>query len=359
MNIPRLAPALSAALVLLLAGCGDKAADGAKTGGMSAEDAVAEMRAAAVKMQPGQYRTEIRIESLEMPQSEGLPPQMMDNFKESMQAAMQPTESCMTQEMVDRGAEQVISQGQQNCRFEKLEMDGGKFDATMVCTPEQGGEVRSTVVGSMTETGSEFRTTSEVKNPQMPGAMKMVLQFKTARLGDCPDATASGGVALVSPSPPSIPAAQSVEDERLDYNAPRLPMSVLTPAQRKELEVMLTEDVQRYVDRLPRIEGQGQVVKVKITLIPERSRVVADFSRNFLPGYIGGEWEDLTRDIGNHIDGLLVGQVRYGGTQYLIDGIDILEYFPEEKRPSRSNSPGKSLVLPSVAISAGHGVYYH
>jgi len=191
MKIASLAPALSAALVLLLAGCGDKSADGGKAG-ISPEDAMAEMKAAAVKMQPGQYRTEIRIETLEMPQSEGLPPQMMDNFKESMQAAMQPTETCMTQEMADRGAEQVISQGQQNCRFEKLEMDGGKFDAAMVCTPEQGGEVRSTVVGSMTETGSEFRTTSEVKNPQMPGTMKMVLAFKTSRLGDCPDAAPAG-----------------------------------------------------------------------------------------------------------------------------------------------------------------------
>lgn len=183
--------ALSAALVLL-AGCGDKSADAGKSGGMSVEEAVAEMKAEAVKMRPGQYRTEIRIETLEMPQSEGMPPQMIDSFKESMQAAMQPTESCLTPEMADRGAEQVISQGQQNCRFDKLEMDGGKFDASMVCTPEQGGEVRSTVVGTMTDTRSEFRTTSEVKNPQMPGTMKMVLGFVTERIGDCPDAAPAG-----------------------------------------------------------------------------------------------------------------------------------------------------------------------
>lgn len=182
---------LSAALALLLVGCADKPADSGQAGGKSVEEAVAEMKAEAVKMRPGQYRTEIRIETLEMPQSEGMPPQMMQNFKESMQAAMQPTETCMTQEMADRGAEQVISQGQQNCRFEKLEMDGGKFDASMVCTPEQGGEVRSNVAGTMTETGSEFRNSSEMNNPQMPGTMKMVLHFKTTRLGDCPDAPAA------------------------------------------------------------------------------------------------------------------------------------------------------------------------
>ena len=360
LNTATPALALSTAIVLLLAGCGDKPAEAGKAGGMSAEEAMAEMKAEAVKMRPGQYRTEIRIETLDMPQAEGMPPQMMENFKASMQAAMQPTESCVTQEMADRGAEQVISQGQQNCRFEKLEMDGGKFDAAMVCTPEQGGEVRSTVTGTMTETRSEFRTSSEVNNPQMPGTMKMVLGFVTERIGDCPEAAPTAGMAMVSPSSSSSPAKvlSSVEEEKVDYDAPRLPMSALTPKQRRELEAMLTEDVQRYVDVLPRLNGQGRSVKARVTLQPERSVVIVDFTRNFLPGNIGGEWEDLTHQMGLHIEQLLIGKVEYGGTLYTIDGIDVVEYFPEEKAVSLRSSKVAEQLDPVVAISAGHGVYY-
>lgn len=360
MHIPRLAPALSAALVLLLAGCGDKPEDGGKPG-ISAEEAVAEMKAAAVKMRPGQYRTEIRIEALEMPQSEGLPPQMMDNFKESMQAAMQPTESCMTQEMVDRGAEQVISQGQQNCRFEKLEMDGGKFDATMVCTPEQGGEVRSTVVGSMTETGSEFRTTSEVKNPQMPGAMKMVLQFKTARLGDCPDVTTSGDAAMVSPSASSsdLSARPQMQDIWGSSDVPRIKMSSLDAKQRAELEKILNQEVQKYIDGIPRVEGQGGTVKVRVTLDPQKSMIIADFSRNFLPKNMGAAWEDQTQLIDNSVYALIGDKIEYGGMKYLIDGQDVIEYFPEEKLLAKAEFSTRQEIVPTVALSAGHGIYYH
>jgi Protein of unknown function (DUF3617) len=186
--------ALAVALAATLAGCGGSSDDKAagKSDGLSVEEAAAQMKAEAVKMRPGQYRTTIRIETLDMPQSEGMPPQMLESFKESMQTAMQPTEACVTQEMADRGAEQMISQGQQNCRFDTLQMDGGKFDAVMVCTPEQGGEVRSSVAGTMTDTRSEFRTTSEVNNPQMPGTMKMVLHFVSERIGDCAEAPVAG-----------------------------------------------------------------------------------------------------------------------------------------------------------------------
>ena len=192
------AAGLSLALVMALSACGDKdkpdaGAEGEGDGkAVSVQEEVAEMKAEGVKMQPGLYRTTIQIETLEMPHSEQMPAEMVETFKQSMQAAMQPTDSCLTPEMAGRGAEDVITQGQKNCRYSKLDIDGGHFEATMTCAPEQGGQVESTVVGDMTETRSEFRTTSELENPQMPGKMKMVLHFVTERTGDCPAEPAAG-----------------------------------------------------------------------------------------------------------------------------------------------------------------------
>ena len=191
------AAGVSLALALALSACADKPDAGTEGGesageAISVQEAVAEMKAEAVKMQPGLYSTRIQIETLEMPQSEQMPAQVVEPFKQSLQAAMPPAEASMTPEMAGRSAEEVISQGQKNCTVSNLKMDGGHFEASMVCTPEQGGQVRSTVVGDMTETRSEFRTTSELENPQMPGKMKMVLHFVTERVGDCPEAPAAG-----------------------------------------------------------------------------------------------------------------------------------------------------------------------
>ena len=107
-------------------------------------------------------------------------------------------------------------------------------------------------------------------------------------------------------------------------------MSRLSVQQRRQLEAMLTEEVQRLVDKLERIDGQGRDVRVKVTLEVESSAVIADFNRAFLPSGNGGAWEDTTQVIDNLIWHLLGDEVPYRGTEFLIEGKSILDYYPDK-----------------------------
>lgn len=162
------------------------------------------------------------------------------------------------------------------------------------------------------------------------------------------------GVAAISQA--ASPQAPIIE-QQVVVTKPA-PMSRLSLKQRRELETMLTEEVQKLVNRQKRIRGQERNVTVRVTLDIQRSAVIADFSRNYLPSDNNGGLEEPQREIDNLIYGLLGNDLLYTGTYLLIDGKGILEYYPDKEPVIPRKSSFQPLQEPStVVISAGHGLY--
>ncbi len=146
--------------------------------------------------------------------------------------------------------------------------------------------------------------------------LSAVLTFVVALLFACAVAHADSAAEGVRNAAPREPEA--------------LRFSHMSDGERNGLETMLTEEVQRAVDRMKRIPGQQPVVTVRATLDVGKSAVVLDFSRGFLPAENGAEWEDLTQRIDTLVYSLVAESFRYRGTRFLIEGRGILDYYPDE-----------------------------
>jgi len=162
---------------LALAACGKAGSDGASQSANPAK-AVAEM---AFQFQPGQYRTAVTIDKIEIP---GMPPAALQQMKGMMGKATN-VEYCISPEQAAKGMDVMkehMAKG--NCQFEKFEASGGTVDTVMVCQGGQGGSIRTTSHGSYTPTGSVIKGTGDLAGP---GGRTMHIEetVKMERIGDC------------------------------------------------------------------------------------------------------------------------------------------------------------------------------
>lgn len=127
---------------------------------------------------------------------------------------------------------------------------------------------------------------------------------------------------------------------------------------RLRVEHMLTAELQRVVDRQPRLEGQAKIVRVKVRLDTQSKALVIDLSRGFLPKFNGGRFEDQQSELTNVALSVLSGSVSVNEVVFLIEGKPLQSHFPEELRPSRRAS-AQAEPTQLVAVSAGHGYFYH
>lgn len=135
------------------------------------------------------------------------------------------------------------------------------------------------------------------------------------------------------------------------------PAAIFSTADRLRIERLLTAELQRVVDSQPRLEGQGKVVRVKARLDTQSKALVIDLSRGYLPKFYGARFEDQQSELMNVALDVLSGTVSVNEFVFLIEGKAIQTYFPEERRPSRVST--QSEPTQPVAVSAGHGYFYH
>lgn len=168
------------ALALACASCGSD--EGAGDSGEPLDSAeVAERARDAIKPQAGLYRSTMELVEVDIP---GAEPGMVDMMRGMMGG--QEHEYCLTQEEVDRGYEEMARQSQdENCTYERFEVDGGDIDAAMTCAAGADDEMRMTMSGSATSTSMEMDMTM---SGNMTGMGEGTLQMKTSheRIGDCP-----------------------------------------------------------------------------------------------------------------------------------------------------------------------------
>lgn len=111
--------------------------------------------------------------------------------------------------------------------------------------------------------------------------------------------------------------------------------ATFSSADRARIERLLTAELQRVIDRQPRIEGQGKVVRVKARLDIQSKALVIDLSRGYLPKFNGGRFEDQQSELANVALSILGGTVGINEVVFLIEGKAIESYFPEAPHPRR------------------------
>lgn len=170
--------AAGAALAIALAGCSGGNADADGDGEVSMKEAATKAEAEGLRPEPGQYKATITMTGMEIP---GMPADMKGHGT----GMTTTSEYCLTAEEVEKGFEDMMKRGQNgDCTYESFNLDGGKFDAVMVCkTPE--GEARMTMEGTATPTTSDFTATMKMQVPEM-GEGTMSFTAKHERIGDCP-----------------------------------------------------------------------------------------------------------------------------------------------------------------------------
>jgi len=157
------------ALALAVAACG--------SAGEQREDGEIQMKA-------GKWSQSMVVEKFELP---GAPPEIAEMLQ-GMVGQEQTSESCMTQDQVDKGWAEQAKQSMQGqaCETEAFDADGGTLSGTVTCTAENGGGATMTIDGEYDDEQMNMTMTAEINDPTMPGgAGTMVMKMSGKRLGDC------------------------------------------------------------------------------------------------------------------------------------------------------------------------------
>lgn len=166
---------LSGASALLLAvGVHAAVQDGEN---MSPEELAAMAASSEVRPEPGQYRTEITLQSIDMP---GAPPQMAGMMRKMMSRTFQ---YCLTEQDIEDGFRSMAQQSQQGeCTYQRFEMVGNRIDGQMTCMAD-GRELTMTMEGTGAPTSADMTMT--VSGDFGMGDGSMTLRSVHNRIGGC------------------------------------------------------------------------------------------------------------------------------------------------------------------------------
>lgn len=173
------------AVFTILAACKPAASDDIALENVSIAEATEQARGAN-KLQPGQWESQTRILSVEIP---GAPKELADALGKSVTAKVNTMSDCLTPEEAEKPAADMLAGNRSGeCRYEKFAMAGGKMDSTMVCkNPGQPGEVRMVMAGDYTPTGFALDMTMIMPPGSVPGSQGMTMKARTEgkRTGEC------------------------------------------------------------------------------------------------------------------------------------------------------------------------------
>ena len=129
--------------------------------------------------------------------------------------------------------------------------------------------------------------------------------------------------ALALLTPMAVPAASA------------FPVDVQAEQKRIELESVVSRELQRVLDKQPRLAGQSKSIHVQAAIDLEQQKLTIVLDRGFVPTINGGELEDLQSLLtvtALHLTDSAA--VKVGLVELLCDGRPLSAYFPEETQPS-------------------------
>ena len=139
--------------------------------------------------QPGMYTDTAELVEIEM--TGGTPEE-----QEMMNAIFQPgstqeTQVCRTAEDTEDFLE-TMNDLPDECEMENFTVNGGSFEANMVCSGGTGESGNVQVTGTMTETSSDVTMAMNMESPEEGRTMRMVIRTQSERTGDCEAEAAAG-----------------------------------------------------------------------------------------------------------------------------------------------------------------------
>lgn len=114
-----------------------------------------------------------------------------------------------------------------------------------------------------------------------------------------------------------------------------LAVDVQAEQTRTKLESAVSRELQRVLDKQPRLAGQSKVIHVQAAIDLEQQKLTIVLGRGFVPTINGGELEDLQSLLtvtALHLTDSAAVEV--GLVELLCDGRPLSAYFPEETQPS-------------------------
>ncbi|MGZ3173365.1 MAG: DUF3617 domain-containing protein [Croceibacterium sp.] len=174
-----------AALALALAACsgGNKTADKGKAAGPA--EAGAQLAAAQIKLQPGEYESTMKVLEFAMP---GMPAAELDRMKATMGGQMEkPHRYCFTPEQAAAGPRQLVSRMQQGeCKMSDFNSSANSVSGTMQCALQGRGSSTTKFEGTYASDGSTMTMESDQQMPGLAGkATHMKMRVDTHRVGEC------------------------------------------------------------------------------------------------------------------------------------------------------------------------------
>jgi hypothetical protein len=159
----------------------------------SVEDVAAKAQA-ALKIEPGLWKSSTEILSVDMP---GVKDKAMaEQIANSMKSAKATDFShCVTAAEANKPSSEMFA-GKANgqCRYDNFQMANGRIDATMSCTPQNGGPqsgtgpgatMKMTMNGTYSSTGYDMTMNMATGAAAPGGGMSIKAHTKGARTGVC------------------------------------------------------------------------------------------------------------------------------------------------------------------------------
>ncbi len=137
-----------------------------------------------IQMKAGKWSQTMVIESFEVP---GAPAEVTDMLKQ-MVGQEQSSESCMTQDQVDKGWGEQAKQAMagQDCSTESFDAVGGKLSGEVVCKSAAGSAATMSIEGEYDAESMSMTMSADINDPSLSGETgKMVMKVTGKRVGDC------------------------------------------------------------------------------------------------------------------------------------------------------------------------------
>ncbi|MGC4253076.1 MAG: DUF3617 domain-containing protein [Sphingobium sp.] len=169
-----------ASLLLLLAGCGEKAGEKAdKAGGIAATDGMSrdEVKAEVDKVQlkPGQWEGSFTLEDIDLSNMPGASPQMKDQMKKMM--SQSSIKYCVTpEEAANPSGKMFAGQENKDCTYSGFDASGGSVKGQVSCQGENG-KMNAVMTGSYAPESYEMHM--DMKMEGGPKGMNMAMKART------------------------------------------------------------------------------------------------------------------------------------------------------------------------------------
>jgi len=170
---------LSVVLMFGLAACGS-GQEPAATDAVPAEQVAAQVQG-AIKPLPGKYTSRMELVDFSMP---GMPEALKAQMKAAFESGLsQGNEFCMTAEQADP-REMLQGMAESKCSFGRFNIAGGRVDAEMNCTGDDGVASKVQMQGQMAAESSDMTMAME-RPMEGLGTISMKMRVQSQRVGAC------------------------------------------------------------------------------------------------------------------------------------------------------------------------------